>query len=69
MDLYHFWVSVYFELVIYNSIGKQVYNTSIHQMNSLELQLNFLAKGIYFIHIIDDNKSTNSRHVIPIVKQ
>lgn len=57
------------ELVIYNSIGKQVYNTSIHQMNSLELQLNFLAKGIYFIHITDDNKSTNSRHVIPIVKQ
>ena len=48
------------EIEIYNNTGKMVYNTAINlsgQHNNIQLELNDLMSGLYYVNIIIDNES------------
>jgi len=51
-------------LTIYNSLGEQVFKTDGINGQEIKLQLNLLKKGVYFIHLSQDNHLITSKKII-----
>jgi spore coat protein CotH len=55
-------------LKVYNSLGAEVYQATVKNTNSIELDLSFLNSGTYFLRLFSEDRAIASSGVIGLVK-